>query len=56
MSIPVLSKQQLEELDNAYPEKSADPKDDERTIWRKVGQRDVVRRLIQEWTSSQRKS
>lgn len=50
--IPVLNKEQLEQLDEAYPEKCADPADRDRDVWRKVGQREVVNRLIMEYRRS----
>ena len=34
-------------LDKVFPEKSADLKDDERTVWFKAGQRSVVNWLVE---------
>jgi hypothetical protein len=42
---PHVSEALLKELDALFPEKCPDPNWDERKIWIKVGQRDVVRLL-----------
>jgi hypothetical protein len=55
MDLPVLKKAELEQLDAFYPEKCADPKDTDRDIWGKVGQREVILRLIHEYRRAQEK-
>jgi hypothetical protein len=54
--IPVLNKKQLEMLDAAYPEKCADPADRDRDVWIKVGERNVIRRLIHEYRTAKSQS
>ena len=36
----------LKELDSDYPERSPDPKQNERGIWIDVGKRELVRQLL----------
>ncbi|MBU4567005.1 MAG: hypothetical protein KKE29_19995 [Proteobacteria bacterium] len=45
--IPTPDPALVEALDRLYPDKCPDPKDSERQIWIKVGQRSVVRKLQQ---------
>ncbi len=40
--LPDLSKDLIDALDDRFPVRMADPKDSEREIWIKVGQRTVV--------------
>lgn len=43
---PPVPDELVKALDRLFPERSPDPKDDDRAIWMKVGQRDVVRLLL----------
>ena len=44
--LPSTSVDLIELLDKKYPERSPDPKDDDREIWMKAGERRLVRELI----------
>lgn len=44
-SPPMFSKEQIDYLNNLYPERSPDPKQTDREIWIAVGSRQVVRHL-----------
>lgn len=44
--LPDLSKDLIDALDDRFPSRCADPKDSEREIWIKVGQRKVVEFLL----------
>jgi len=46
--IPPLSPELVEALDKRFPERCPDPKWSDRDIWIRVGQREVVRFLIEE--------
>jgi hypothetical protein len=52
---PVLDREHLEALDALHPERCADPKDSERDVWRKVGARELVRRLILEYKQANKR-
>ncbi|TIQ65461.1 MAG: hypothetical protein E5X41_14985 [Mesorhizobium sp.] len=43
--VPPIPADVIEWLDRLYPEKCADPKDADREIWMKAGERRLVRRL-----------
>lgn len=43
--IPPINRPLLEWLDQAFPEKCPDPKDTEREIWLKAGERRLVMKL-----------
>lgn len=43
--VPPIPADVIEWLDRLYPEKCADPKDTDREIWMKAGERRLVRRL-----------
>jgi len=45
--IPTPDRALVEALDQLYPDRCPDPRDSDREIWIKVGQRQVVRKLIQ---------
>ena len=45
VDLPFITDNLLNALDTKFPEACPNPKDDDRTIWRKVGQREVVRYL-----------
>ena len=45
---PIISKELISYLDSIFPEKSADLKDTEKTVFYKGGQRSVVNHLIQQ--------
>ena len=46
---PSIPKDLLDRLDTQYPEKAPDPKDTEREVWMKAGERRVVRKLLIEF-------
>lgn len=46
--IPPLSPALIDALDKRFPERCPDPQWSDREVWRKVGQREVVRFLKQE--------
>lgn len=43
---PPLDQVTIDFLDRIYPERSPDPKDSEREIWMKAGERRLVRHLL----------
>lgn len=43
--LPTLSMDNLEDLNNLYPERCPDPKEDEKTMWMYAGKRELVRAL-----------
>ena len=45
---PIISKELIAYLDSIFPEKCADLKDTEKTVFYKGGQRSVVNHLIQQ--------
>lgn len=45
-SFPLLSRDLIKKLDEAYPLRLPDPKDTDRMVWIKVGQRMVVDQLV----------
>lgn len=46
---PLIPKELMEKLDTQYPEMSPNPKDTERELWMKAGERRVVRKLLIEF-------
>lgn len=46
--IPPLSPELIDALDRRFPERCPDPTWSDREVWRRVGQREVVRFLIEE--------
>lgn len=46
MNIPPLSADLVAELDRAFPERCPDPKDTEREVWMRAGERRLVRLLL----------
>lgn len=46
--LPPLSQELIDALEKRFPERCPDPSWTEREIWRRVGQREVVRLLIKE--------
>jgi hypothetical protein len=53
IAIPPLSPTLVEALDKRFPERCPDPAWSDREIWRRVGQREVVRLLRQELEKQQ---
>ena len=47
IQLPYPVEELVKTLDKVFPEKSADLKDSERTVWFKAGQRSVVNWLIE---------
>ena len=47
IQLPYTVEELVKTLDKVFPEKSADLKDSERTVWFKAGQRSVVNWLIE---------
>ena len=47
IKLPYTVEELVKTLDKVFPEKSADLKDSERTVWFKAGQRSVVNWLIE---------
>jgi hypothetical protein len=44
--VPTLSADLIRELNESYPERSPDPRDSEREVWMKAGERRAVRHLL----------
>lgn len=49
LKVTGLSEQTINEIDALFPERSADPRDSDREVWMKAGERRLVRFLIDQY-------
>ena len=56
IDLPLIPRQLLEALEKKYPEACPHPEDTDRTIWRNVGRREVIRYLRDQYNRQEKGS